>query len=45
MEAIGMLETESIEGVLEHFVSMHPHLRDLQAIREHLQALVIQFHG
>ena len=44
-EAIGMLETESIERVLEHFLKEHPDLKDLQGIREHLQALLIQFHG
>ena len=43
--AIGMLETESIEKVLQHFIKENPDSGDHQAIREHLQALVIQFHG
>ena len=43
--AVGLLETESIEKVLEHFIRQNPGMGNHQAIREHLQALLIQFHG
>lgn len=43
--AVALLEENSIEEVLVYFRDRHPELRDWERIREHLNALVIQFHG
>ena len=43
--AIAMLEESSVEDVTEFFRERYPELRGWERIREHLNALVVQFHG
>lgn len=43
--AIAMLEQSSVEDVMRFFRGRYPELRDWERVREHLTALMIQFHG